>query len=120
MEAAFAVTLFVFLSALSLFLLWYPVPLRKNVLTYAFGLSLLSLTVCAGLAVRVFAGSGSRPIASVLMLAAADAVYLGWLLSLSAAGEQTAARGALPRGPEQEKRLLEQLRAFNRLIEPNN
>jgi hypothetical protein len=116
-EQASALTLFFFLLILVLFLLWYPVPLRRNLFWYAFGLSLYVFHYAAAVALRMFAGHEWTDAASTVNLAMSALSRLGWCMLLSQKGEKEVRRGAIPRGSEAEQRLLGQLRALNSMLE---
>lgn len=116
-ESWVAFTFLFFLVVLICFILWFPVPLKRNVVTYAFGLCLLLATTCSGIAVRVFGGAEAVAAASMAIMAMSAAVFGTWAAALGRAGERTLARGAFPRSPDDQERLLGQLKALNNFVQ---
>jgi hypothetical protein len=116
-EAWVAFTVLFFQAAIICFILWFPVPLKRNVVAYAFGLCLLLATTCAGIAVRVFGGAGVVAVGSTAIMAVSAAVFGAWAAYLGRAGERALTQGAVPRSAEDQERLLEQLRSINSLVE---
>jgi hypothetical protein len=104
-----------FLIALTAFVIWFPVPLKRNVVTYSFGFCIALSATCAGVAMRVFAGADTRQIASTVILALTAAVYGTWTILVGAKGEDVLPRGAVPRPKEEQERLLRQLKSLNEM-----
>ncbi len=102
-----------FLITLIGFMLWFPVPLKRNVVGYAFGLSAILATICTAVAVRVFAGAGATEIAGTVIMAVSALTFGWWAATLSKAGETVMPQGTLPRSPGDQERLLEQLKSLN-------
>jgi hypothetical protein len=105
-----------FLLTLAGFLLWFPVPLRRNVVIYAFGLCAKLTAACAGYGVRVFAGADYRAMGGTVMMAANVAIFLAWLVWLTRSGESTLPEGTIRRSPQDRERLLEQLNSLNAMV----
>lgn len=116
-EAWAAFTVLFFLIVLICFILWFPVPLKRNVVAYAFGLCLLLATTCAGIAVRVFGGADAVALGSTSIMAMSAAVFGTWTAILGREGEKALARGTVPRAPADQERLLGQLRSLNNLVQ---
>ena len=116
-EASAAFIVLFFLITLIGFMLWFPVPLRKNVVGYAFGLCTVLATICMGVAMRVFAGAESREIASTVIMAASALTYGCWSVTLGSAGETVMPQGTLPRSPGDQERLLNQLKSLNAMAQ---
>jgi len=116
-EASIACVVLFFLVTLIGFMLWFPVPLRRNVMGYAAGLCVSLAMVCAGVAMRVFAGHETRSLASTVIVAASAVVYGYWAVTFGQAGERTLSEGALPRSPDDQARLLNQLKALNAMVQ---
>jgi hypothetical protein len=104
--------LLVFLLLLLLWLSRYPVPLSRNLLIHSLVYSTLFLSESVGLFARAFFGFElSRPVSTFLVAVLAGCL-LTWLICLSERGEEV--RLSVPRfGPEEEKRILNQLEALN-------
>jgi len=104
--------LLVFLLLLLVWLSRYPVPLSRNLLIHAVVYSTLFLSGSVGLFARVFFGLDlSRPVSTFLVGVLAACVFT-WLICLTKQGEEV--RLSVPRlGPEEEKRILNQLEALN-------
>lgn len=116
-ESWVAFTLLFFLVALTCFILWFPVPLKRNVVSYAFGLCLLLATTCSGIAVRVFGGAEAVAVGSTAIMAMSAAVFGTWACVLGRSGETALAHGAFPRSRDDQERLLGQLKALNNLVQ---
>lgn len=116
LESTVCGMLLVFLLALALFPLWFPVRLRKNLLLYNFGFSVFFLAMSMGVFLRNAHPDWARA-ASTIRLAVYDACLVGWLLLFSRAGEAEALQAAPAFRRDQEQRLLSQLEAINRALE---
>ena len=117
LEQTVSLALFFFLLAIALFLLWYPIPLKRNVIVYSYGYSTLLFTVVAAHAIRNLLNPDYVRPASTGMLGVYVLCLGLWLGALSLQGESEVRSAAIPRGAEAEQRLLEQLGAFNALLE---
>jgi len=105
-------TLALYLLLLAGFLLWFPVPVTRNLLLHAVLLSLFSLSDTAMLFVRNVLGPSVIPQVSTALLAANGLCVAGWL-GLTRAGERRPAGVRLHWRPETERHLLDQLSALN-------
>ena len=105
-----------FLLTLIVFVLWFPVPLRRNVVLYSFGLCAKLAASGTGYAMRVFAGTEYRELGSMLMMVADTLVCTVWLFAFTRTGEKTLPEGTLRRPPEERARLLEQLNSLNAMV----
>jgi hypothetical protein len=104
--------LLVFLLLLLVWLSRYPVPLSRNLLIHSLVYSTLFLSGSVGLFARVFFGFDLSRSVSTFLLGVLAACVLTWLLCLSEQGEGV--RMSVPHfGPEEEKRILNQLEALN-------
>ena len=106
-----------FLVTLIGFMLWFPVPLKRNVVSYAFGLSAVLATVCTGVAMRVFAGAGASEIAGTVIMAVSALTFGCWAATFGTAGEKVMPEGTLRRSPGDQQRLLDQLKSLNALAQ---
>lgn len=105
-----------FLITLTFFVLWFPVPLKRNVAVYSFGLCARLVGVCAGYAVRVFAGAEYREMGGTVMMASDTLIFAVWLLAMTGAGEKRLPEGTIRRTAEERARLLEQLNSLNAMV----
>jgi hypothetical protein len=104
--------LLVFLLLLMVWLSRYPVPLSRNLLIHSVVYTSLFLSGSIGLFARVFFGFQLSRSVSTFLLGVFLACVLTWLLCLTERGEEV--RLSVPRfGPEEEKRILNQLEALN-------
>ncbi|MEK7752111.1 MAG: hypothetical protein AAB654_09365 [Acidobacteriota bacterium] len=105
-------TLTLYVLLLAGFLLWFPVPVTRNLLLHTVLLFFFSLTGTALLFVRNLLGPSVIPQVSVALLAGNTICLAGWL-GLTRAGEHRPA-GMRPHWrPETERHLLDQLSALN-------
>lgn len=105
-----------FLLTLAGFMLWFPVPLRRNVVLYAFGLCAKLTATCTGYAVRVFAGPDYRAMGGTVMMASEVLIFTMWLFWFTRTGEKTMPEGTIRRPAEDRARLLEQLNSLNAMV----
>jgi hypothetical protein len=112
-ESAVTFALFIFLFALAVFMVWYPVTIRKNLLVYSFSFSLMFAANTAGLLARNINPGAFLRAASTARLAVYSLCLLAMAALLRAAWE-TQARPALNTAdlPTRE-RLLAQLNRLN-------
>ena len=105
-------SLLIFLILLLLWLTRYPVPLTRNLIVHSVVYSTMFLSNTVGLFARVLFGFQlSRPV-STFLLGVFAVCTLVWLIFMNTKGEQV--RMSIPRfGPEDEKRILNQLDALN-------
>jgi len=104
--------LLIFLLLLLVWLSRYPVPLSRNLLIHSLVYSTLFLSGSVGLFARVFFGFQLSRSVSTFVAGVFVACVLTWLFCLSEQGEEV--RLSVPRfGPEEEKRILNQLEALN-------
>lgn len=109
-------SLVVFFAILTAFLVWYPVPLCRNVVVYCAGYCVYFISATMGLFVRNIAGEGvTRAISTVLQGFAAACIFAWiWLLSAKGEAKRMVVRQNIP--PLDEDRLVSQLDAINRSL----
>ncbi|MCX6633613.1 MAG: hypothetical protein NT090_00735 [Acidobacteria bacterium] len=105
-------TLTLYLLLLAGFLLWFPVPVTRNLLLHTVLLFFYSLTATALLFVRNLLGPSVIPQVSAALLAGNTVCLAGWL-GLTRSGERRPAGMRLHWRPETERHLLDQLSALN-------
>jgi hypothetical protein len=112
-ERAIVSSLLIFVLASVVFLAYYPVPLSRNAVLYSIGFAIYLTAKTATL----FVGNLRyfwlyRPINSSLMAVSSACIVL-WLFTLSRAGERKAMVVGHRWRPEDERRILTTLQAFN-------
>jgi hypothetical protein len=107
-------SLVVFFAILTAFLVWYPVPLSRNVVVYCAGYSLYFISSTMGLFVRNIAGESVTRITSTVLQGFAVACLIAWIALLNRQGEtkRLSLRSHMP-APD-EARLVGQLESINR------
>jgi hypothetical protein len=109
-------SLVIFLLSISAFLVWFPVPLRRNVVLHSMVYALYFMTTALALLLRNVRGNAVVNAVNVTILCL-DLVCLGlWIVFLNRAGESRPATVRHPWSPQQEKFLMEQLAAINSTI----
>lgn len=112
-----ALALLFCLLCLVLFVLWFPMPLPRNVHLYCFGFALPLFVVAATVGARVFGGlSWTRPM-STLSLGLQAAAFVAWAVFLRRSNETGSPIPAIPRESGAEQRLLAQLASLNQVLE---
>jgi hypothetical protein len=116
-EQMMALTLMFCLVILLGFVLWFPMPLARNVQLYSFGFLIPLFATGAAVAGRMLGGAEwHRPMSGISMLVTVLCVAW-WTICLRAGAESRASAAIIPRGPETERRLLDQLAALNQVLE---
>jgi hypothetical protein len=106
----FSLVLFVLLIAA--FLIYYPVPLNRNVIVYSIGYVVYFLTKATALFINNLSYSWKRQVSTVL-LGVSTASLLFWLFALHRQDESKTLIIGHQWNPEDEERLLAQLKAIN-------
>lgn len=116
-EQWMAAMLFFVLLLAAAFLLWFPVPLPRNVHLYSscFSLSLLVSAVAVGL--LTVAGPDLTRLSNLATMLVHTLCFGFWAWRFQRAQEDGPRLAAIPRGAEAEQRLLSQLAALNRALE---
>jgi hypothetical protein len=105
-------TLALYLLLMAGFLLWFPVPVTRNVLLHTVLLALHSLAGTAILFMRNLLGPAAIQPVSLALLAVSVVCVAGWM-ALTRAGEHKPAVARLHWRPETERQMLDQLSALN-------
>jgi len=116
-ESTVYTTLLFFLFALAAFIIWYPTPLKKNIILYSFGYSLYFVGVAAAIYLRNLDASALTRVASTGRLVVTDAALLLWVVLVRKSWEEESGGVAIRFSAESQERLLSQLEALNRTIE---
>jgi hypothetical protein len=113
---AVTLTVLMFILLLCAFLLWYPIPLRRNLVFYVMGFSIYFLAFNYGMFLRSAGGSAMTDLASQVTMAMEALCLVFWIFSFRTQGETAAvAVGSLLRSGE-EPRLLAQLDDLNAIL----
>jgi hypothetical protein len=105
-------SLVMFVLLINLFLVYYPIPLNRNVIVYSIGYAVYFLTKAAALFARNVSDELQRQISAVL-IAVSTGCLIFWAFALNRRGEtKTVVIGHKWRA-EDEERLLSQLKEIN-------
>jgi hypothetical protein len=105
-------SLVMFVLLINIFLVYYPIPLNRNVIVYSVGYAVYFLTKAAALFARNVSDELQRQISAVL-IAVSTACLIFWAFTLNRRGEtKTVVIGHKWRA-EDEERLLSQLKEIN-------
>ena len=105
-------SLVMFVLLINLFLVYYPIPLNRNVIVYSIGYAVYFLTKAAALFARNVSDELQRQISAVL-IAVSTGCLIFWAFALNRRGEtKTVIIGHKWRA-EDEERLLSQLKEIN-------
>jgi len=105
-------SLVMFVLLINIFLVYYPIPLNRNVIVYSVGYAVYFLTKAAALFARNVSDELQRQISAVL-IAVSTACLIFWAFTLNRQGEtKTVVIGHKWRA-EDEERLLSQLKEIN-------
>jgi hypothetical protein len=105
-------SLVLFVLLVTAFLVYYPVPLGRNVIAYLVGYSVYFLTKAAITLIVNFGHHWVRPLNSVAMAVAA-LCFTFWIIALGPAGEDKRLVVAHPWKPAEREKLRAQLDAIN-------
>ena len=94
------------------FLVYYPVPLGRNVLVYLLGYAVYFVTNATTIFIRNLGHYWSRPISDVLMVVYFSCLVF-WIFALNRAGESKRVVLGHQWNPSDEQRLLAQLESIN-------
>lgn len=110
------VAVLVFLLLLSAFMLWYPIPLRRNIVYYTMGLSVFFLSLGLGMFLRSAGGPAMARLSSQMYMGIGAICQLFWLLSLRREGESVSVAVGSLLHPGEQARLLTQLDSLNSIL----
>lgn len=116
-EQWMAAMLFLVLLLATAFLLWFPVPLAKNVHLYNACFSVYLLVSAVAVGIRTWSGMDLTRFANLATMIVHFICFGFWAWRFRPAHEEGPRLAAIPRGAEAERRLLNQLAALNRAIE---
>jgi len=119
-ESTVYTALLFFLFAQALFLLIYPVPLKKNTLLYSFGYSFYFLSMVVFVYLRNLNPQAWQAMASVGRLVSYDIFLLIWVVLFRKGWEVETGGLSVPLPERAEQGLLKQLDALNRVLQSND
>jgi len=105
-------SLTIFMLRLTAFLVYYPVPLNRNVIVYSIGYIVYFTAKASGLLVFNFSHNWARQVDDVLMAASTVSMAF-WLVALSRRGEKKTLVIGHKWNPKDHQKVLEQLKAIN-------
>ena len=111
-ERSIVSSLVIFVLLTMLFLVYYPVPLNRNVIAYSIGYTVYFLTKASAIFLRNLTPTWYRE-ASTVLLVISTVCLIFWLFTLSRRGETRAMVVGPQWSPETEEQLLSKLRAIN-------
>lgn len=112
LERPILTSIFCFLFLIAVFLVYYPIPLNRNVILYTIGYAIYFTAKAVTLFLRN-TGSHSDIVLGLVMLAVATACLIFWSFALTRSGERSRGTVGGPMGPVAEERLRRQLAAIN-------
>jgi len=111
-ERAIVFSLVIFILLVSAFLVYYPIPLSRNVVIYSIGYAVYFLTKATALFVRTL-GHYVMPQISTVLMVVSSVCLLFWVLTLNRRGEMRAVVVGHKWKVEDEAWLLSKLKAIN-------
>jgi hypothetical protein len=112
LERTIVGSLLIFVLFITMFLVYYPVPLNRNVIVYSVGYAVYFLTKAAALFIRNLGHRWDRPLGDVLIVVSTSCL-LFWMFALNRSGEAKTVVFGHKWRPEDEERLLLQLKGIN-------
>ncbi len=106
-------SLVLFLLFIAIFLVWYPVPLSRNLLTHFAIYSIYFVVTTLAILLRNIGGDALTDATSMAGTVATLGRGIAWLVLLDRAGEERASMVRAHWNPEQQQRVMEQLAAIN-------
>lgn len=112
-ERGLVFSLVVFLLLITLFLVWFPISIRRNVFLHSSVYSLYFLSSTFTLFVRNIAGYQTTPAINTVLMFVDLVCFALWLTGFSKAGEVTMTTVRHSWQPNDEERLMQHLNALN-------
>src|SRR5579859_1472419 len=111
-ESSVVLSVVVFVLLITAYLVYYPVPLTRNVIVYSVGYAVYFLTKAAALFIRNIGSQWNRPV-NTLLIAVSTGCLIFWLFALTRRGETQRMVIGHKWDSGDEERLLSQLQAIN-------
>jgi hypothetical protein len=105
-------SLLIFVLFITMFLVYYPVPLNRNIIVYSVGYAVYYLTKAAALFLRNIGHRWYRPLGDLLIVVSGSCLVF-WIFTLNRSGEAKNMVIGHRWHPEDEERLLSQLKEIN-------
>jgi hypothetical protein len=112
LERTIVGSLLIFVLFITMFLVYYPVPLNRNVIVYSVGYAVYYLTKAAALFLRNIGHRWDRPLGDLLIVVSSSCLVF-WMFTLNRSGEAKNVVIGHRWHPEDEERLLSQLKEIN-------
>lgn len=106
-------SLLILLLLITVFLLWFPVPLKRNVVVYSLLYFVYFLSKAMALFFRNTMGPDTVHLVNLAVMSTASVCLVAWLLFLNRAGELERVKHRIHWDSDSEKRLLHQLDSIN-------
>lgn len=106
-------SLVIFLLVISAFVVWYPLPLSRNVILHAIVYSVYFLCSTLALFIQNISGLDITRTVSTVLIALTCACLLAWILFLRRQGEEQKVSVRRQWHPEEGERIVRQLDAIN-------
>jgi hypothetical protein len=116
MERGIAFSLVLFLLLIVAFLVWFPVPLRRNTVVHCVIFCVFFMSSTGSLLYRNLIGEHVHRTMSNVLLLVSFCCVLGWLTLLNRKGEVVPSGLRYQWKPQDEQRLIGQLDALNRAL----
>jgi hypothetical protein len=111
-ERAIVCSLLIFVLFITIFLVYYPVPLSRNVIVYSMGYAVYFLTKAAALFLRNVDHRWYHSLGDLLMIVSTGCLVF-WMFTLNRTGQTKTMVIGHKWHPEDEERLLSQLKEIN-------
>jgi hypothetical protein len=111
-DRAIVTSLLVFVLLLTGFLVYYPIPINRNLVVYSIGYAVYFLAKASGLLAVNVSNTGYR-VFGMAVVAASTVSMLFWLVGLSRRGEEKTLVIGHPWNREDHDKVLERLKAIN-------
>ena len=106
-------SLVVLLLSITVFMIWFPVPLRKNIVVHSLVFFLYFISKALALFFRNTMGPTAINLVNLAVMCTAAACLIIWIFCLNREGERQEVKHRVQWDPESEKRLLHQLDSIN-------
>jgi hypothetical protein len=112
-ERGIVSSLAIFLLLITAFLVWYPVPLSRNVVVYSVVYSVYFLSTTMGFVVRNIAGNEATSTVHLVLMSVTVCCLVAWIVLLNRRSESATLVVGQRWRPDEGEQLVEQLTAIN-------
>jgi hypothetical protein len=106
-------SLAVLLLCITVFMIWFPVPLKRNIVVHSLVFFLYFISKALALFFRNTLGPSAVDLVNLAVTCTAVACLMIWIFFLSREGERQEIKQRIQWNPDSEKRLLHQLDSIN-------